>query len=379
MTAEPILLPTAAGVNHPDTTAVTLFRSITTETTTDKATDPTAEAVNTLHRRIVGHDWQSLMLTIQCGKMLAEKRDSLKNKFFPDAEDEEADKKFSKWVNANCTFTRSTAYYRMDLANCPAVQQRLESLDPTKDEPPSGRRLMKLVMEERRHDKRKKHIGDLPTVTDPNIGVHLCDCRELPVEPGTANVVVIDPPWDKPTVASGIYQTAAELAAKWLRPGGFALVYVSHDSLPEVVAQTGKHLTYCWPLVLGYGKNRNGYRLDRFKTAHRIILLYSNGKPAPAPAKEWVHDLYLTTYDNAEVTKDWHKWQQNSQGLGVFLSALSDPGDLIVDPFAGGGTTAAVVKGLGGRHVITGDIDPKAVDTVNARLNKLAKAKVKVK
>jgi len=47
----------------------------------------------------------------------------------------------------------------------------------------------------------------------------------------------------------------------------------------------------------------------------------------------------------------WHGCQMPEQLLGRIIRACSDPGDLVLDPFAGSGTTLAVAKKLGRRHL----------------------------
>ena len=46
----------------------------------------------------------------------------------------------------------------------------------------------------------------------------------------------------------------------------------------------------------------------------------------------------------------WHGCQMPEQLLGRIIRACSKPGSLVVDPFAGSGTTLAVAKKLGRRH-----------------------------
>lgn len=47
----------------------------------------------------------------------------------------------------------------------------------------------------------------------------------------------------------------------------------------------------------------------------------------------------------------WHGCQMPEQLLGRIIKACSNPGDLVVDPFAGSGTTLAVAKKLGRRWI----------------------------
>jgi len=63
----------------------------------------------------------------------------------------------------------------------------------------------------------------------------------------------------------------------------------------------------------------------------------------------------------------WHGCQMPEQLLGRIIRACSRPGELVLDPFAGSGTTLAVAKKLGRRH-LGFDISPEYVDRAGARL-----------
>jgi site-specific DNA-methyltransferase (adenine-specific) len=56
------------------------------------------------------------------------------------------------------------------------------------------------------------------------------------------------------------------------------------------------------------------------------------------------------------------------QLLGRIIRVSSNPGDLVLDPFAGSGTTLAVAKKLG-RRWIGFELSPNYVERVQARLD----------
>jgi DNA modification methylase len=53
--------------------------------------------------------------------------------------------------------------------------------------------------------------------------------------------------------------------------------------------------------------------------------------------------------------------------MADIVSRLTEPGELVVDPFVGGGTTAIVCRDLG-RRFVGCDVDPKATETTRRRL-----------
>jgi site-specific DNA-methyltransferase (adenine-specific) len=63
----------------------------------------------------------------------------------------------------------------------------------------------------------------------------------------------------------------------------------------------------------------------------------------------------------------WHGCQMPEQLLGRIIKVSSNPGDLVLDPFAGSGTTLAVAKKLG-RHWIGFELSKKYAAKVEERL-----------
>ena len=66
----------------------------------------------------------------------------------------------------------------------------------------------------------------------------------------------------------------------------------------------------------------------------------------------------------------WHGCQMPEQLLGRIIRACSNEGDLVLDPFAGSGTTPAVAKKLDRRY-IGFEISPKYTENVKKRLAKI--------
>ena len=64
----------------------------------------------------------------------------------------------------------------------------------------------------------------------------------------------------------------------------------------------------------------------------------------------------------------WHGCQMPEQLLGRIIRACSDPGDLVLDPFAGSGTTLAVAKKLH-RRPLGFELSPDYAERARARLD----------
>lgn len=81
-------------------------------------------------------------------------------------------------------------------------------------------------------------------------------------------------------------------------------------------------------------------------------------------------------WSDVEALRSWHQerlgypTQKPEALLKRIIDASSNPGDVVLDPFCGCGTTVAVAQ-LSGRDWIGIDISPTAVEIMNARLEKL--------
>ena len=75
-------------------------------------------------------------------------------------------------------------------------------------------------------------------------------------------------------------------------------------------------------------------------------------------------DLFKSTGDD----KQHHHWGQNENGMAEIVEAFTKPGDLVIDPFLGAGTTAVVCRELG-RKFIGCDVDAAAVEAARSRLS----------
>jgi site-specific DNA-methyltransferase (adenine-specific) len=67
----------------------------------------------------------------------------------------------------------------------------------------------------------------------------------------------------------------------------------------------------------------------------------------------------------------WHGCQMPEQLLGRIIRACSNEGDLVLDPFAGSGTTLAVAKKLGRRYVGY-ELSKEYTERIRSRLSKIS-------
>jgi DNA modification methylase len=102
-------------------------------------------------------------------------------------------------------------------------------------------------------------------------------------------------------------------------------------------------------------------------------LLYNDKRANPAgkmPDDVW--NGYSRVCGTFKERVGWHPCQMPENLLKRIIAASSNPGDCVLDPFCGSGTTAAAAYQLG-RHYTGIEISPKYVENAKKRLARLKK------
>ena len=177
-------------------------------------------------------------------------------------------------------------------------------------------------------------------------------------EPHSFDVIITDPPYPKEYLS--LYGTLAEESVRLLKPGGSLVVMCGQSYLPEILALMVPHLTYQWmSAYLTPGGQSAQLWTRKVNTFWKPILWFVNG----TYSGDWKGDV-LKSQEN---DKRFHGWGQSESGMADIVERFSLPGDTILDPFCGAGTTGVVAVEMGRKF--TGiDIDPKAIEMTKERL-----------
>jgi len=166
-----------------------------------------------------------------------------------------------------------------------------------------------------------------------------------------------DPPYDNVRLYAGL----ARLAQQKLKPGGLCLAYAGQLRLPEVFAAMGEHLDYYWQFAVGHTGPRTRVWARKVSNGFKPVVVFAK-RPAPTkPEHDWVADFIPGTKDKVH-----HDWGQGAGEAEYWISRLTMPGALVVDPFVGGGTIAVACKATGRRFLGT-EIDPGIAAAARAR------------
>lgn len=191
------------------------------------------------------------------------------------------------------------------------------------------------------------------------------DFRDVLVDVADASIdaIVTDPPYDSAGVP--LYEDLGRFAARVLKPGRPAAVYAGHlrlDEEMELLAKGG--LTYVWHGANVLPGRHTKVRQRMVFGQHRSVLLFSAGEYQP---RKWIHDLTTAEGRGGPEERPLHPWQQALDPVRHWVRMVSEPGELVCEPFLGSGTTALAAL-LEDRRVLGCDVDPGAVGTSAERL-----------
>lgn len=176
----------------------------------------------------------------------------------------------------------------------------------------------------------------------------------------SVDYIITDPPYPKEYIP--LYGDLSKLAARVLKPGGSLIVMVGQSYLPEVIAQLGRHMTYHWCLSYQTPGGQSPHLWNkRVNTFWKPVLWYVKGEYSG----DYVGDVLKSpTNDN---DKQFHEWGQSLGGMRDIIERFTNPGDMILDPFLGGGTTGVAAVSMG-RKFIGSDIVAENIAITEQRI-----------
>jgi len=184
-----------------------------------------------------------------------------------------------------------------------------------------------------KEDEIKKRAAQFDDRFDIDKIIQLGDFYELSknIKDGSIDHIVTDPPYAEEFLP--LWSQLSEVAARILRPGGFCITYSGKVHLPEVINRLSEHLKYYWQVIVVHTGLPAGVHTVKINTGYKPILIFA--KPPIQPQSEYISDVIK----GAGREKDQHEWQQAEGEIKIILDRLTKPKELILDPFAGTGTT----------------------------------------
>ena len=206
--------------------------------------------------------------------------------------------------------------------------------------------------------------------------------------PDQSKVDAVDDDWDRfeSFEAYDAFTRAWLLAVRRvLKPNGTIWVIGSYHNIFRVGASM-QDLGY-WILNDVVWRKTNpmpNFRGRRFQNAHETMIWAS--RDAKAKGYTFNYDAMKAANDDVQMRSDWlfpictggerlkndsgeklHPTQKPEALLARIMLASTKPGDVVLDPFFGSGTTGAVAKRLG-RHFVGIEREQTYIDAANERI-----------
>ena len=157
------------------------------------------------------------------------------------------------------------------------------------------------------------------------------------------------------------YGNLAELAAAKLKPGGLCLAYTGQLYLPDNMAAMSEYLEYWWLFAVQFQGQHTAIHGRHLQNCWKPILAFA--KPPVGPAPAWLRDSLA----GGGRDKEFHHWGKHESEASYLIQRLTQPGDLVVDCYCGGGVVPAACKATGRRWLAT-EIDETTAKVARKRL-----------
>lgn len=235
----------------------------------------------------------------------------------------------------------------------PTIKKSGEPLTPAERQARRYGRLHKSINRKRKaHYKQKKqgntlrqrHQASLNAAPLPDgMEYREGDCCEMfnDIEDEKVAVIITDPAYGNASELH--YRWLAMFAARVLIQGGSLISYTGSARLDRDMAIFGEHLRYGHLAVMLHDARQKLFNPGALVN-YKPILWYTKGQRRGG-------SLVPLVIDTSKRDKSAHPWAQGDAGVRQWIHHLTEPGELIIDPFAGTGTWGRIAAEMGRRWI----------------------------
>jgi site-specific DNA-methyltransferase (adenine-specific) len=244
-----------------------------------------------------------------------------------------------------------------DLQLAEALNQYPE-LEKVKNKSMAKRKLKSIKKKE-----RKSAIPDIPNNSKKYKIIHgdIVDVSDQ-IEDNSIDWIITDPPYPREFLP--LIDKLGVFANKKLKNNGSLLCLIGQSYLPEIYKILSGYLTYNWTCCYLMPGNATTIWPRKATSGWKPILWFLK--------KEHRRDTIYDVFKSEKKEKEHHFWGQSESGFKDIIYNFTDPGDIICDPFLGGGTTGVMSIKLN-RFFIGIDNDIKAIETSKKRISEVMK------
>jgi predicted RNA methylase len=178
------------------------------------------------------------------------------------------------------------------------------------------------------------------------------------IESDSVDLVLTDPPYGDPS----LYGEAARIAARILKRGGSFIAYTGQTYHQRAAMDACEpHLRHWWTLTITHSGGSNLLNKIGVRCGCKHALWYVKDTRADPGS------IIFDPVTGGGREKEFHPWQQAVDEAKYLIEKLTSPDGLVVDFFAGSGTTAVAAKAIG-RRWIGFEIDPATAERASRRI-----------
>lgn len=185
-------------------------------------------------------------------------------------------------------------------------------------------------------------------------------CKGIP--DGSVDLVLTDPPYK--TESLHLYKDLAEASYRLLKPSGFIVTYLGVQTLPQIINYfLDAGFSYHWTGVIKFKHANNWTRVWERRVFSLVRLYLVFYKPPRTKKLKFFKDFI----EGEGREKDFHEYQQSLDAFKYLATKFSEPGDLVLEPFGGSGTTAIACHEEGRRCIIV-EKERKSFQIIKSRI-----------
>lgn len=250
---------------------------------------------------------------------------------------------------------KKTSKLAQDIASLPD-----EQLEAVKMGVVALSKAQKIIKEQKRIDERRKMAEKASSVllSEKWTVIH-ADMTTVKLNK-QFDFIITDPPYPKEYLH--LWRELGRRAAEWLKDGGLLIAMSGQSYVNDIYKMLDEFLDYYWTASYLTPGQPTPLRQVNVNSTWKPLLIYSKGK--------YTGKIFGDVFVSDGNDKSLHKWGQSESGMLSIIKGICLPGQSILDPFCGAGTT--LVAGLQHNCYVTGiDIDEQNIKITKGRLAEL--------